>query len=219
MLEKHNYCFTNPWPEELALKHSAAHLHLKNNEHSFEESNVHILAREERSSVRGVKETIYIKLEQPSPNRWGRYTAPFITHLLCSGGIIFSGSLTAIHTVVHVPLMTHIMFRWDSDPHVTSLILKIHLMPQLRLNTWDWLSQLDNLNWRSCLDKKWNIFKNLKQVWLALSGTFGITMTQMTKSLLTHWIFRFFFFVGEHVRTSLFPKALNRPLTLVELFG
>ena len=50
---------------------SAVHLHLKDTGHSFEDSNVHVLAREERWFERGVKEAIYTKLEKPSLNRGG----------------------------------------------------------------------------------------------------------------------------------------------------
>lgn len=50
---------------------SAVYLHLKEKVHSFEDSNVHILDREDRWFERGVKEAIYVKLEKPSLNRGG----------------------------------------------------------------------------------------------------------------------------------------------------
>ncbi len=50
---------------------SAVHLHLKDKDHSFEDSNVKVLAREDRWFERGVKEAIYVKLEKPSLNRGG----------------------------------------------------------------------------------------------------------------------------------------------------
>ena len=40
---------------------SAVHLHLKDKGHSFEDSNVRILAREDRWFERGVKEAIFVK--------------------------------------------------------------------------------------------------------------------------------------------------------------
>ena len=43
---------------------SAVHLHLKEKNHSFEDNNVNILAREHRWFERGVKESICVKLEQ-----------------------------------------------------------------------------------------------------------------------------------------------------------
>ena len=50
---------------------SAVYLHLKEKAHSFEDSNVHILDREDRWFERGVKEAIYVKVEKPSLNRGG----------------------------------------------------------------------------------------------------------------------------------------------------
>ena len=43
---------------------SAVYLHLKEKAHSFEDSNVHILDREDRWFERGVKEAIYTKIEK-----------------------------------------------------------------------------------------------------------------------------------------------------------
>ncbi len=51
---------------------STVYLHLKDMAHSFEDSNVHILDREDRWCERGVKEAIYVKVEKPSLNRVGR---------------------------------------------------------------------------------------------------------------------------------------------------
>ena len=44
---------------------------LKEKRHSFKDENVHLQDREDRWFERGVKETIYVKLEQPSLNRGG----------------------------------------------------------------------------------------------------------------------------------------------------
>ena len=49
----------------------AVHLHLKGKGPSFEDEIVHVLNREDRWFERGVKEVIYVKLEQPSFNRGG----------------------------------------------------------------------------------------------------------------------------------------------------
>jgi len=48
----------------------------KEKEHSLEDSNVHILDREDRWFKRGVKEAIYAKLEKPTLNRFFRYHLP-----------------------------------------------------------------------------------------------------------------------------------------------
>ena len=45
---------------------TAVHLHLREKNHDFEDNNVNILAREDRWFERGVKESIYVRLEQPS---------------------------------------------------------------------------------------------------------------------------------------------------------
>ena len=50
---------------------SAVYLHLKDKGHSFEDSQVRILDREEDWFKRGVKEAIYVKMEKPSLNRGG----------------------------------------------------------------------------------------------------------------------------------------------------
>ncbi|XP_040922260.1 uncharacterized protein LOC121200823, partial [Toxotes jaculatrix] len=50
---------------------SAVYSHLKEKAHSFEDSNVKILDREDRWFERGVKEAIYVKVEKPSLNRGG----------------------------------------------------------------------------------------------------------------------------------------------------
>ena len=55
--------------------------------HSFEDNNVNILAREDRWFERGVKESIYIKLEQLSLNRGGglqHYLSPTYNAVLSS---------------------------------------------------------------------------------------------------------------------------------------
>jgi len=50
---------------------SAVYLHLKEKAHSFEDSNVKTLDREDRWFEKGVKESIYVKIEKPSLNRGG----------------------------------------------------------------------------------------------------------------------------------------------------
>ena len=50
---------------------SDVHLHLKEKGHSFKDSNVHVLDREDRWFERGVKEAIYVQLEKPSLNSGG----------------------------------------------------------------------------------------------------------------------------------------------------
>lgn len=59
---------------------SAVHLHLNDKGHSFQDENVHILAREDRWFERGVKEAIFVTKEKPSLNRGGglRYQLPHI---------------------------------------------------------------------------------------------------------------------------------------------
>uniref|UniRef100_A0A8C9TMK7 Leucine rich repeat containing 20 n=1 Tax=Scleropages formosus TaxID=113540 RepID=A0A8C9TMK7_SCLFO len=56
------------WGGNCSGQDSAVHLYLKDKEHSFEDNNIHILAREDMVE-RGVKEAIYVKLENPSLNR------------------------------------------------------------------------------------------------------------------------------------------------------
>ncbi|TWW71630.1 hypothetical protein D4764_16G0001270 [Takifugu flavidus] len=50
---------------------SPVHLHLKESGHSVKDSQVWILAREDRWFERGVKKAIHVKLEKPSLNRGG----------------------------------------------------------------------------------------------------------------------------------------------------
>ena len=50
---------------------SAVHLHLEATKHSFEDSEVRILAKEQRWFERGVKEAIFVKQQNPSLNRNG----------------------------------------------------------------------------------------------------------------------------------------------------
>ena len=54
-----------------SVQASAVHLHLKEKHHSFKDNNENILAREDRWFERGVKKSIYLKLEWPSLNRGG----------------------------------------------------------------------------------------------------------------------------------------------------
>ena len=52
-----------------SVQDSAVHFYLKEKGHSFEDEKVHVLDREDRRFDRGVKEVVYVKLEQPSLNR------------------------------------------------------------------------------------------------------------------------------------------------------
>lgn len=54
-------------------KDSLIQLHLKDEGNSFEDSNVHVLAREEKWLERGVKEAMFVKLEKPSGNGGGGF--------------------------------------------------------------------------------------------------------------------------------------------------
>ena len=56
---------------------SVLHLHLKEKGHSFEDSNVHVVAREDRWFERGVKEAIYVHIEKTSLNRGGELRCHF----------------------------------------------------------------------------------------------------------------------------------------------
>ena len=58
------------WRVSCSGQDSTVHLDLKEKRHSFEDENVHVhvLDREDRWFERGVKEAIYVKLEQPSLN-------------------------------------------------------------------------------------------------------------------------------------------------------
>ena len=53
------------------MEYLAVHLHLKEKGHSFEDSDVHILERDDRWFERGMKEAIYVHLEKSSLNRGG----------------------------------------------------------------------------------------------------------------------------------------------------
>ena len=60
------------WRSSFSGQDSAVHLHLKEKGHSFEDfRNVHVLDREDRWYEKGVKEAIYVKLEQPTLDRGG----------------------------------------------------------------------------------------------------------------------------------------------------
>lgn len=56
----------NSWRQD-----SAVFTHLQHKKNSINDQEVHILDREGRWVERGVKEAIYIKVEQPSLNRGG----------------------------------------------------------------------------------------------------------------------------------------------------
>lgn len=66
-------------PESQLLR--TVHLHLKETGQSFGDSHVHILDRGDRWFSIGVKETIYVKLEQPSHNRGGGLRHHFTRHI------------------------------------------------------------------------------------------------------------------------------------------
>ena len=53
---------------------SAIHLHLKEKNHSFEDSNVNTLARKDRWFDGGVKESIYWKLEVQIPRQLNNHS-------------------------------------------------------------------------------------------------------------------------------------------------
>ncbi|KAE8588439.1 hypothetical protein XENTR_v10022544 [Xenopus tropicalis] len=72
---------------------SAVSLHLKEKGHSFEDSNVHILDREDRWFERGVKEAIYASLQKPSLNRGGG-----LRHRLSP---TYNGALTSLPRQFH----------------------------------------------------------------------------------------------------------------------
>ena len=62
----------------------AVHLHLKESEHSFEDSQVCVLEREGRWFEQGVKEAIHVKLKKTSLNQGGglrRFLSPTDTVL------------------------------------------------------------------------------------------------------------------------------------------
>ena len=83
------------------------HPHVKEKGHSFEDSNVHVLDREDKLFERGVKEVIYVLLEKPSLNRDGR-----VRHYLSA---IYNSVLGALlrrlnphtHLVSCVPKVPH----------------------------------------------------------------------------------------------------------------
>ena len=61
---------------------SAVYLHLKDKGHSFKDTSVHSLDREDRWFKRGVKAAVYIKLEKPSLDRRGVILiTPLIFHI------------------------------------------------------------------------------------------------------------------------------------------
>ena len=84
----------------------AVHLHLKDKNNSFEDNNGNILAREDRWFERGVKESIYVKLEQLSWNRGDglrHYLSPTSYGVLSS----LPRQLNNFHTWAHLALATH----------------------------------------------------------------------------------------------------------------
>lgn len=63
---------------------SAMHLHLMDKGHLFEDHMVQILARDDRWSKTGVKDTIFVKIEQSTLNGGGGPEKPYLTRQLCS---------------------------------------------------------------------------------------------------------------------------------------
>ncbi len=59
---------------------SAVCSHLKESSHSFEDSNVHILDREDRWFERGVKEAIYVEVEKTIPQQRRRSATPPVSN-------------------------------------------------------------------------------------------------------------------------------------------
>ena len=64
---------------------SAVFLHLKEEGHSFDDTDVRIMDREDKWFERGVKEAIHVKVEKPSLNRGGglrHHLSPIYNHVL-----------------------------------------------------------------------------------------------------------------------------------------
>ena len=78
---------------------------------SFEDNNVNVLSKEDRWFERGVKESIYIKLECLSLNRGGG-----LKQLLSPTIVISSDSLSTIDTLSHLALVTHMKASWTNNP-------------------------------------------------------------------------------------------------------
>ena len=90
---------------------SAVHLHLKEKNHSFEDNNVNILAREYRWFETGLNKSIYVKLEQLSLHRGGglwHYLSPTYNAVLSS----LPRHLYNFHTWAHLALPTLIKAGW-----------------------------------------------------------------------------------------------------------
>ena len=81
---------------------------LKGEGHSFEGENV--LDREDGRFERGVKEAIYVKLEQPSLNRGGASDISCLTHSMEFWNLSL-GNVTTIHTLAHEKPANHMMTR------------------------------------------------------------------------------------------------------------
>ena len=91
---------------------SADYLHLEENRYSFEDNNVHILAREDRLFERHIKESTtlnwnnYLWPEEMAYS--GTYHAPTEQHRVPS-----LDSLTSIHTQTPLALIIHIKWPWQ----------------------------------------------------------------------------------------------------------
>ena len=94
---------------------SAVHLHLEDKGHSFEDGNVHILAREDRWFERGVKEAIFVNLEKPSLNRGGG-----LRHNLSSTYNAVLRSLPRHFDTHQKPTTSHMMAGTSTTPIHTS---------------------------------------------------------------------------------------------------
>ena len=94
-------------------QNSVVHLHLKEKNRSFEDKNGNIFTREDKWFERGVKESIYVKLEWPPLKR----------------GV--PDSLITIHTWTHLTLATQMTVGWVNDPQeaLTTLKLRAHMCP------------------------------------------------------------------------------------------
>ena len=91
---------------------SAVHSQLEGKNNSFEDNNVNTLVWEDRWFERGVKESIYVKLEQPSWNRGGGLShdlSPTYNAILSS---LPRQLKTTIHSWAHLALATNMKAGW-----------------------------------------------------------------------------------------------------------
>ena len=109
---------------------SAVHLHLKEKGHSFEDSKVHILDREDRWFGTGIREAIYVKLEKTSLNRGGalRFHLP----RTCNTALFLLPR--QFHNHSHLgscdqtsPFQAGRQFRGDNDSHDMHIGQEVHM--------------------------------------------------------------------------------------------